>query len=752
MPLVLDYEPISYKNEFKKSIGNIPAYLKKYFANLLPIVYWIHRYNFTWLISDVIAGVTVGIVAVPQGMGYAKIANLPPQYGLYSSFVGLCLYCFFGTSKDISIGPTAVMSLLVGQTVARVTAATEYTGPQVAVILALFGGFITLFMGLARLGILVDFIPGPAIAGFMTGSSITISVGQWPKLFGMTSVNTHDSAYLVFGNFFKYLPETKLDAAFGILGLVWLYSVRWGTGYLGKQYPRWEKTLFFVNIMRNGVLVIVGTLIAFLIHIGKETSPISILKSVPSGFTAMDVPSIDVHLLSQVSSTLPSVVIILVLEHVAIAKSFGRINNYKIDSDQEIIAIGAANIIGSFFGAYPNTGSFSRTAINARSGSRTPFSGIFSALVVLLCLYALTPAFYYIPDAILSAVIIHAVADLVSGPTFLRQLYHVNPFELFTFSAAVLVTFFTSVEYGIYVSVGLSIIVMLLRIARPRYAVLGRIPVQPTTNYYSPDDPHNEKGFAVFSKDNDSMTTTEDLRTQWIYVKQDHQTLHHLVQEPPTGVVIFRLDESLTYPNASFISDKMMQYIEDKFYSGSPAPTSKGESAWNDKRPLAKNNTVTNENKMGERILAIVMDCSAINHLDSTGVQTLLDLKLSVNRFAGYEVEWHFASLATAAIRNALITGGFGSQAGRGPRTGELLPVVPVYRDGPQCVDPSSAVDLSVGDTQDSIKSVSFKDEEGKIEYYPRFERGLPVDRYPFFHWDLEDAVRAASYTKKPSA
>lgn len=242
------------------------------------------------------------------------------------------------------------MSLLVGQTVSRITLTGEYTGPEVAVILALFGGFITLFIGLARLGILVDFIPAPAIAGFMTGSSITISIGQWPKLFGMKSVNTHESAYLVFGNFFKYLPETSLDAAFGLLGLVWLYSVRWGTGYLTKKYPRYEKILFFSNIMRNGVLVIVGTLFAFLINIGKETSPVSILKSVPSGFTAMDIPSIDLGLLSQVSTSLPSVVIILVLEHVAIAKSFGRINNYKIDADQEIIAIGAANIFGSFFG------------------------------------------------------------------------------------------------------------------------------------------------------------------------------------------------------------------------------------------------------------------------------------------------------------------------------------------------------------------------------------------------------------------
>ena len=205
----------------------------------------------------------------------------------------------------------------------------------------------------------------------------------------------------------------------------------------------------------------------------------------------------------------------------------------------------------------PIQGSFSRTAINARSGARTPLSGVFSALVVLLCLYALTPAFYYIPDAILSAVIIHAVFDLCSGYPFMVQLYNVNPFELFTFIAAVLVTFFTSVEYGIYVSVGLSIVVMLLRIARPRYAVIGRIPVQPTTHFYHPDDSYHEKGIAIVNQDDNNVDSNlHHEQKQYIYVKRDHQALSHLVEAPPSGVVIFRFDESLTYPNAGFISDK----------------------------------------------------------------------------------------------------------------------------------------------------------------------------------------------------
>jgi sodium-independent sulfate anion transporter 11 len=190
----------------------------------------------------------------------------------------------------------------------------------------------------------------PAIAGFMSGSAITITVGQLPKLFGISSINTQDPTYLIFGNFFKNLPNTKLDVAFGLVSMLWLYGIRYACQVFGDRYPKYNSHFYFFGIMRNGVLVIFGTLIAFLINIGKTTSPISILKTVPPGFQAMGVPVVSINVLSQIASTLPSGVIILILEHVAIAKSFGRINDYTISPDQEIIAIGFTNIWAAFFG------------------------------------------------------------------------------------------------------------------------------------------------------------------------------------------------------------------------------------------------------------------------------------------------------------------------------------------------------------------------------------------------------------------
>lgn len=634
--------------------------------------------------------------------------------------------------------------------------------------------------------LLLDNIPNCKLLGWLFHSP-RADQKKNAERFGMHNVNTHDATYLVFGNFFKNLPDTHLDVAFGLVGLAFLYAIRYGTAHLGRRYPRYDKLWFLINIMRNGMLVIFGTLIAFLIQIGKSQSPISILKTVPAGFQALGVPSVDVGLLSKIAGTLPSVVIILILEHVAIAKSFGRRNNYKINPDQEIIAIGVANIIGVFFGmcisyntyqllpvslikrigAYPNTGSFSRTAIMARSGVRTPLAGVFSALVVLLCLYALTPAFYYIPDAILAAVIIHAVSDLVSGPKFVQHLWQINPLELFTFVAAIIITFFTTVEYGIYVSVGLSIFFMLIRIARPRYAVLGRVPVRPIKQ----EGPANAD-----EKDSGEV--------QYVYVRENHPTLHEMVEPPPAGVVIFRIDESLTYPNAGFVSDKIMHYIQDNFVAGRLPPTKKGDRAWNDSRPLVKPEEIeavqASLEANGRKLKAIVMDFSGVNHLDSTGVQALLDLRLAINRYVDREVEWHFSSLASPFIRNALIIGGFGKQNGRESLPLELLPVVPPNKDAVQQEDrrsqshydyyhqddefeidiPEKRASLSIrssptihDDDLESARSVNSTNSANVNtpsspslkDYYHLLERGVPIDRYPFFHWDLEDAVRAAT-------
>ncbi|KAI7890402.1 sulfate transporter family-domain-containing protein, partial [Mucor mucedo] len=538
-PVYIDYIPLTHQQKIQNELYTFPKKLKGYVLSLFPILQWIHRYNLSWLVQDAIAGITVGMLIVPQGIAYAKIANLDPQYGLYTSFVGVTLYCFFGTSKDISIGPITVVSLLVGQAISKVTTEhPEISGPEVAVCLSLFAGIVTLLIGLIRIGMLVDFISEPAIAGYMTGSAITISLGQWPKVFGL-AVNTHNAPYLIVYEFFEKIKDTKLDAAFGLVALVALYVIKLGGAKLADRCPVLKKPLFFLGIMRSGLIVIIGTFISYLINVHHKSAPlISIIETVPAGFDAMGVPSLSMTVLKEASGVLPSIILILILEHVSVAKSFGRMNNYSIDPNQEILAIGMSNIVGSFFGAYPCTGAFSRTAVMARSGAKTPMAGVFSGAVVLLALYVLTPAFFYIPEAVLGSVVIHAVVDLVSGPTFLKELWHASICEFFIFVIAVVITCFMDVETGIYVSVGLSLLLMLLKLARPSVSSLGRVRL----DAHAPD--------------------AQD--RQYIYVEEKDPLYTRLLDPLPSGVVVIRLSHSILYPNANYIAERMMDIVKSR--------------------------------------------------------------------------------------------------------------------------------------------------------------------------------------------
>lgn len=358
--------------------------------------------------ADLVAGLTVGIVVVPQSMSYAKIATLPVQYGLYSSFVGVFIYCFFATSKDVTIGPVAVMSLQTAHVIQVVQASNPSAGwsPElIATTLAFFCGAITLGLGILRLGFIIEFIPRPAIAGFMTGSAITIALGQVPSLLGISSYfNTRAAAYLVLIDTLKYLPKTDLDAAFGLPALFILYFYRWFFNYMDRRYPKYRRTWFYFLILRNGLVIIFVTLISWgVCKSDPKNPPISILKTVPSGFQNVGALQINDSLAAALGSQLPISTVVLVLEHISISKSFGRINDYKIVPDQELIAIGVTNLIGTFFNAYPATGSFSRSAIKSKAGVRTPLAGILTGLVVILALYALTSAFYWIPNAGLAA-------------------------------------------------------------------------------------------------------------------------------------------------------------------------------------------------------------------------------------------------------------------------------------------------------------------------------------------------------------
>ncbi|CAO3684430.1 unnamed protein product [Umbelopsis ramanniana] len=576
-------------------------------------------------------------------MAYAKIAGLPPQFGLYSSFVGVVIYCLFATSKDISIGTTAIMSLLVSQIISSVLAETsDYTAPQIAITLALFGGIIVFFIGIVRLGLLVDFICQPTITGFMAGSALTIIINQSNQVFGITGIDTHEAPYLVFGKTLAGLGRTQVDAAFGLGSLVFLYGVKFLCAKCSQRYPQHARKFFYINVARNAVLVIFTTLLSYLITMHKTTSPFHVLGPVPAGFQGMEVPVLNTHLLSLVATKLPSVVVLLIMEHVAIAKSLGKMTDYKIDVDQEIISIGLTNIIASFFSAYPSTGSFSRSAVMSKSGARTPLVGLFVAVIVVLALYALTPAFYYIPTAALAAVIIHAVSDLIAGPAVWKRLWSIHPWEFMIFLTAMVITLFTSVDLGIYVPVALSLVIQLYRTARPAYSILGKLVLQGPKQATS--------------------AVQEQTNAGTMYYPMSHPSLKNNLTQIAPGIIAFRPEESLIFQNASFVFDKLTDEIKRTTRRGEALPEKYGDRAWNE----AMGANAPDESL--PLLRAIVMDLSGVHQMDSTGTDALVETARQAERYSGQTCRWHLVGVEADTVRRGLLACGFGLQR-RGTQT-----------------------------------------------------------------------------------
>lgn len=263
-----------------------------YLRSLFPFLSWIFHYNLTWAFGDFIAGVTVGFVVIPQGMAYALLAELPAEYGLYTSFVGFLLYWAFATSKDITIGTVAVLSTLVGTVVQRVQSeyGTDAFPPEmIARGLSVIVGAVLLFIGLIRLGWIVEFIPLVGITSFMTGAAINIAAGQVPALLGITGVKTREATYLVIINTLRGLPRAKLDAAMGVTALAMLYIIRFFCSYMAKRQPQRQKLWFFVSTLRMAFVILLYILISWLVNRNvnwdSKKAAFKILGTVPSGMS-----------------------------------------------------------------------------------------------------------------------------------------------------------------------------------------------------------------------------------------------------------------------------------------------------------------------------------------------------------------------------------------------------------------------------------------------------------------------------------
>ncbi|KAI9362261.1 sulfate transporter family-domain-containing protein [Pilaira anomala] len=667
--IYVDNPPARYIDQIRDEVRQLPSNAKSYLKGLFPIVHWITKYNLIWFSGDLTAAITIGTLVIPQSLAYAKIANLPPVLGLYTSFLGVIIYPLFGTSKDISIGVSAISSLMIGQVMGRFYESPQYlsgewTVNDAAINVALFSGFVILLIGLLRLGAIFHFISQPAIAGFMAGSGLTIVINQFSKIFGIPNINTSEAPYLVFGKTLINLHHSTLDASFGVAALVYLYAVKYASIYLMRHYPQHSRFIFFFNTSRSIVVLVFGTLLCYMInHFGKfESSPIHIIGVVPAGFGHMNLPQIKPDILSFFTADLPGIIVLLIMEHGVISNSLGKISDYKVDMSQETLAIGLANIFGAFFGSYTCTGAFTRSAVMSKSGARTPLASFFVGIIVVLAIYVFTPAFTYIPNASLAAIIAHSVTDLIFGPTVWKRFWDLNPGDLLIFALAYIIALVARIDISVYVPVAISLVIQLYRTARPNYALLGRMDLVETDALDEKKKPSQEELMMI------SINSSNIEEEKTLFYPLDHPTLGQYTRPVDDGMICFQPQESILFQNSDYFFEKLLDEVKRKTRRGKPLPEKLGDRTWN--------NATTSARKDEQDLAllhAIVLDLSGVHQMDYSGMEALKSVAIQIERYAGNHVHWYIVTGESSTVRKCLLFAGFGNQRRDGKRVGEFL-------------------------------------------------------------------------------
>ncbi|KAG7210487.1 hypothetical protein KM043_012008 [Ampulex compressa] len=411
---------------------------------------------------------------MPQGLAYATLAGLEPQYGLYSAFIGAIVYVIFGSCKDITIGPTALMALMTHEYV-------QGRNADFAVLLAFLCGCLQLLMAALRLGVLIDFISIPVTVGFTSATSVIIVISQLKGLLGL-KISSHgflDTLTKVVQNIGNTSPW---DAAmsFSCIAVLLLFRKMKDIKLYSdsKKSTKWQralsKAIWLTSTARNAIIVVICSAIAYKFSSTESGSPFILTGTVRSGLPPFSLPPFSTQvnnrtlgfaeMCSELGASIVLVPIIGVLGNVAIAKAFA--NGGKVDATQELITLGICNVLGSCASAMPVTGSFSRSAVNHASGVRTQMGGLYTGILILLALSLLTPYFYFIPKASLSAVIICAVIYMIEYE-IVKLMWKSSKKDLIPMSVTFVFCLIIGVEYGILLGVGINLIFVLYPSARP---------------------------------------------------------------------------------------------------------------------------------------------------------------------------------------------------------------------------------------------------------------------------------------------
>lgn len=486
---------------------------------LFPILKWGRNYNLSKFRGDLIAGLTIASLCIPQDIGYAKLANLQPQYGLYTSFVPPLVYAFMGSSRDIAIGPVAVVSLLLGtlleNEVDSSKNATEYR--RLAFTATFFAGITQATLGFLRLGFLIDFLSHAAIVGFMGGAAITIALQQLKGFLGIKNFTKKTDIISVMQSVWGSVQHgwNWQTILIGSAFLVFLLSAK----YISKK----KKNLFWVAAVAPLVSVILSTFFVYITH--AEKHGVQIVTKIEKGINPSSLSQI--HFTGKFAAKgfrIGAVAgMIALTEATAIGRTFAGMKDYQLDGNKEMVALGVMNVAGSMSSCYVATGSFSRSAVNYMAGCQTAVSNIVMSAVVLLTLLLITPLFKYTPNAILASIIISAVIGLIDYEAAIL-IWKIDKFDFVACMGAFFGVIFASVEIGLLIAVSISFAKILLQVTRPRTAILGNLP---RTSIYRNIEQYPDANRVL-------------------------------------GMLIVRVDSAIYFSNSNYVRERILRWLSDE--------------------------------------------------------------------------------------------------------------------------------------------------------------------------------------------
>lgn len=479
--------------------------MEDWFRKTFKISEWLPRYNTKKFSGDLMAGLTTGVMFIPQGMAYAVIAGVPPIYGLYAGVIPLLVYPMLGTSKNLSIGPVAIDMLIVAAGVSLLAEPNTDRYITLTILLTMMAGGLQLLMGSARLGAVFNFFSRPVIAGFTLAAPLIIAFSQLNNLLGIDLPQT------------QYIIVT-IEEVFLHFGDIHLQTVFWG----GSAIALLAATKFIKPIFPASVIILAASIFLSWL-MGAGTNGIQLVRDIPMGLPPFALPEINFQNMGELLPTAVTLALVQFMSVASLGQTFAKRNDYIIDPNHELVAIGASNFLGSLFQSIPVSGSFSRSAASEQANVQTPLANIITSLVIIFTLILLTPLFYYLPMPILAAIIIVSALNLIDISEF-KFLYKTKRSEGLIAVFTAVCTLLIGIQEGILLGVVVSMLHILYRYSRPNVAELGIIP-----------------GTRLF----------KDLE-------------RHPKAKTVDGVLMLRVDASFSFINADFFRDYIIEKSRER--------------------------------------------------------------------------------------------------------------------------------------------------------------------------------------------